>query len=109
MHLMNRVRCSSDPTDEVIFMSFFQRINEQFQQATFCVASPKGEGFVDKEECPCRVKGKVDCESFHQKELFIKRYRELDAEGLDRRAILAQIKSEIKGKEHLWYANNVRP
>lgn len=86
---------------------FTKRIREIMKNSTFCYAKPNGEGFADKDECECRMKGEWNCQAIKDRNKFHSYFEGLKYEEIPfkRKEIIKQVPKEIK--ESQWYKDNV--
>lgn len=89
-------------------MSQLENIMKIIEQSTFCYASKEGQGYVNKNQCECSQKESgICCSAYLEKEQFHKEYRELEAKGMDRPEIIAELKRRSDWSQSSWIQYNV--
>ena len=92
-------------------MGFSENLRKLIENSRFCYARDGGEGFVDKNECPCD--SNRTCHAYQDKKRFGERFEEVGKDlGYEypevikvRKEILETIKPEFEDSQ--WFKDNV--
>ncbi|WJV20781.1 hypothetical protein QU593_10225 [Rossellomorea marisflavi] len=87
--------------------SFNERLRNMAGKYIFCYGKDGGQGFTEKSNCMCEFNeiNKDRCKSFKDREEFLDRYLELEAQGLTWYEIMQKLRFEFK--ENHWFKNNI--